>query len=157
MAQPADETQPETLPSTPAENSTSGETEERSVERLVLFSDAVVAIAITLLALDLPVPDAHSGEAFAASVADSGPEYVSFLVSFVVIGRHWLNHHTLFRDVARVDARVIVLNLTWLLMVVITPFMTRLLAEDDIGRSASGCTREPRRCCVSCSRCSGGG
>jgi uncharacterized membrane protein len=135
MAQPAEGTQPETAA---AGTASPAEIEDPSAERLVLFSDAVVAIAITLLALDLPVPDAHSATTFVASVAEFGAEYVSFLVSFLVIGRHWLNHHALFRDVVRIDARVLVLNLAWLLAVVISPFMTRLLSEDDIGQISFG-------------------
>jgi TMEM175 potassium channel family protein len=101
-------------------------------DRLVFFSDAVLAIAITLLVLDLPLPAGHDHDAFMASLVANTPEYLSFLVSFVVIGLHWVHHHGLFRLVARVNGRVTVLNLGWLLLIVITPYTTRLLGEDDL-------------------------
>jgi uncharacterized membrane protein len=101
-------------------------------ERLVFFSDAVVAIAITLLALELPLPASGDHAAFMTSLAANVPEYLSFLISFVVIGLRWVHHHELFRFVARLDSRVTVLNLGWLLLIVITPYMTRVLGEDDL-------------------------
>jgi uncharacterized membrane protein len=141
MVQPADEIPAETAADSPPAGTgpdITAELEARGADRVVLFSDAVVAIAITLLALDLPVPSGHDAAAFLASVAMFGPEYLSFLISFCVIGRHWMNHHGLFRDVVRVQHRLIALNLGWLLMIVITPFMTRVLAEDDISQTSFG-------------------
>jgi uncharacterized membrane protein len=101
-------------------------------ERLVFFSDAVVAIAITLLALDLPLPAGSDQHAFLASLSANRPEYLSFLISFVVIGLHWVHHHELFRFVARLDNQITVLNLSWLLLIIITPFMTKVLGEDEL-------------------------
>jgi|SRR5580704_9876904 uncharacterized membrane protein len=104
-----------------------------SAERLIFFSDAVVAIAITLLALGLTVPSIPSSASNyqIAMALWQRPErlaYLAFLISFVVIGSHWRSHHRLFRYVSRLDQRLISLNLGWLLMIVIMPFATRLIA-----------------------------
>jgi uncharacterized membrane protein len=104
-----------------------GEFESRGVERFALFSDAVMAIAITLLAIELPVPSGDSASALWASVRHEDGHYVAFLISFAVIAASWSDHYDLFRCIARVDARLRVLNSAWLLMIVLNPFATRLL------------------------------
>jgi uncharacterized membrane protein len=100
-----------------------------AAERLVFFSDAVVAIAITLLAFALPVPHVTSSRngALLHALAGKLPAYVLFLISFVVIGAHWRSHHRLFRNVARLDGFVTAVDMAWLLMIIITPFTTKLL------------------------------
>lgn len=99
-----------------------------AAERVIFFSDAVAAIAITLLALALPVPHGGSNAEILRSMARDANAYLAFLISFVVIGSHWRWHHRVFRYVARLDERIIGLNMIWLLMMVITPFAARLLA-----------------------------
>ena len=96
--------------------------------RLEAFSDGVFAIAITLLVLEIHVPEAPEGELWSALV-EQWPSYVAYLVSFLVIGIIWVNHHRLFRSVARADATLLFLNLLLLLFVAILPFPTALLAE----------------------------
>ena len=108
----------------------------RGVERLIFFSDAVVAIAITLLAIDLPVPAGHTLSVFWSSVQDNEDRYLAFLVSFGAIGAAWSDHHDAFRYTRRMDQRLRMLNMGWLLMIVITPFATRLLtvgSNEDAG------------------------
>jgi len=105
------------------------ELESRAVDRLIFFSDAVVAIAITLLAIDLPVPHGSTLHAFWSSVHDNGLHYLAFLVSFYSIAAKWTNHHDAFRYTRRMDSRLRWLNMVWLLMIVIIPFATRLLTE----------------------------
>ena len=78
----------------------------RATERLIFFSDAVVAIAITLLAIDLPVPEEPNAAAFWASARHSTGHYVAFLISFFVIAAAWSNHHDAFRYTIRVDNRL---------------------------------------------------
>jgi uncharacterized membrane protein len=99
-----------------------------SAERLVFFSDAVVAIAITLLALGLPVPHGASPHALFTSLGAHRDAYLAFLISFAVIANHWRSHHRLYRNVVRLDSRIISLNMFWLLLIVITPVATRLIA-----------------------------
>jgi uncharacterized membrane protein len=99
----------------------------RSTERLIFFSDAVVAIAITLLAIDLPVPSGSTMTAFWHSVHGNIQEYVAFLISFYVIANSWTNHHDAFAYVTRVDSRIRIQNFSWLLTIVVNPFATKLL------------------------------
>ena len=106
------------------------EVEEVSAERLVFFSDAVVAIAITLLALGLPLPSGNSNHDVLVSMRDNLPDYLAFLISFVVIAAHWRGHHWVFRYVRTVGP-VMRWNMLWLLFIVITPFATRVLNGDD--------------------------
>ena len=102
------------------------EVELISTERLIFFSDAVVAIAITLLALDLPVPGGATNHELLVSLQTNLNQYVAFLISFVVIAGHWRGHHHLFGYVDRVRP-ILRWNLLWLLFIVIMPFATRVL------------------------------
>jgi uncharacterized membrane protein len=108
------------------------EVEFISAERLIFFSDAVVAIAMTLLAFSLPLPHHIASPASDKTVWDAvwagRTDYLTFLISFVVIANHWRLHHRLFRFVYRLDARIITLNMVWLLMIVIIPFTTKLIS-----------------------------
>ncbi len=97
------------------------------MERLTVFSDAVVAIAITLLALDLPVPEGDTVSAFWSSVRRSDGHYAAFLISFLVIAAAWGNHHDVFRYARRFDPRLRTLNMAWLLTIVLVPFATKML------------------------------
>src|SRR3954466_837343 len=101
-------------------------------ERMTFFSDAVVAIAITLLAIDLPVPDGANSAELMASVGNYAFEYGTFVISFVVIGTHWLGHHRVFRYVRRTDGAIVRLNFLWLLLIVLNPFLTKVLTEGDM-------------------------
>ncbi len=99
-----------------------------SVGRLEAFSDGVFAIVITLLILDIKVPEgAHGrlGEALAAQ----WPQYVAYLLSFLIVGIIWLNHHATVNLVSRADHRLQVYNLGLLLAVSVLPWPTALLAE----------------------------
>ena len=106
-----------------------GEIDARATDRVIFFSDAVVAIAITLLAIDLPVPHGSSVSAFLSSVHANGFHYLAFLVSFWAIAAKWTDHHDAFRYTRRMDSRLRLLNTFWLLTIVIIPFATRLLTE----------------------------
>ena len=103
------------------------EAESRAADRLNLFSDAVVAIAITLLAIELPLPEGGTVHLFWASVRHEAGHYAAFLISFFAIAAAWTDHHDIFRYVRRVDSRLRTMNFVWLLMIVLNPFATRLL------------------------------
>jgi Endosomal/lysosomal potassium channel TMEM175 len=103
------------------------EAESRATDRLTLFSDAVVAIAITLLAIDLPVPEGGTVPLFWESVRHNGGPYAAFLISFFAISAAWRDHHDIFKYVRRVDSRLRTYNTFWLLMIVLNPFATKLL------------------------------
>jgi uncharacterized membrane protein len=103
------------------------QSDARAADRLIFFSDAVVAIAITLLALDLPVPAGKTAQMFWHSVRLDRLHYLAFLVSFLAISVAWSRHHDAFRYLGRVDPRLRMLNMGWLLMMILNPFATKLL------------------------------
>jgi uncharacterized membrane protein len=101
-----------------------------AVERLTFFADAVIAIAITLLALDLPVPTGETNRDLLHFANEHREEYIAFLISFAVIGAYWRSHHRVFRYVTAQDGHLVRLTMWWLLMQVIMPFATRVLTGD---------------------------
>jgi uncharacterized membrane protein len=106
--------------------------EALGLERIVFFSDAVMAIAITLLAIDLKVPEIASSIAAAElprSLSELGPRFMSFLISFFVIGIYWMSHHRYFRFIKRYDGGLIMLNLLFLLFIVLMPFVASLFGQ----------------------------
>jgi uncharacterized membrane protein len=108
------------------------EGERLGFERLVFFSDAVFAIAITLLALEIRVPEIpHGAEAteLPRQLLALWPKYVGFIISFLVIGNYWLAHHRSFRYIVRYDAGLLWLNLLFLMTIAFLPFLNSLLGE----------------------------
>jgi uncharacterized membrane protein len=99
-----------------------------SKQRLEAFSDGVIAIAITLLILEIKVPEG-AGEQLPHRLAQQWPSYVSYAVSFFVIGVIWLNHHALFAHLGRVDRKLMALNLVLLFTIATIPWPTSLLAS----------------------------
>jgi len=99
--------------------------------RVEAFSDGVMAIAITLLVLDLKVPplDAVSPGGLVDALLARWASYVAYLAAFLTIGIIWLNHRTLVDRIARFDARLHWLNLMLLLGVATLPWPTALVAE----------------------------
>ena len=117
----------DTLTRVTGERSASVEAAKSSIDRLTFFSDAVVAIAMTLLALDLPVPEADSGPALLDFVGDHYGEYLAFFISFFVIAQYWRGHHRLYRYVTDAPPRLVAINIYWLLTVILTPYATRVI------------------------------
>lgn len=97
-------------------------------ERLVMFSDAVFAIAITILAIELHPPHAEPA-ALAAALWATWPKILSFGVSFAVIGLYWIGHVRLYRCIADVDAVTVLLNLVLLALISFLPYPTAVLGE----------------------------
>jgi uncharacterized membrane protein len=98
----------------------------REVDRIAAFSDAVFAIAITLLSLQLAVPAAAD---LGSALTHLGSGLFAFVISFLVIGAFWVAHHRIFALVVRHDARLMWLNLFLLFFIVLIPFTTTVLAE----------------------------
>jgi uncharacterized membrane protein len=88
----------------------------------------VFAIAITLLVLEIAVPQVEGSE-LAEALAHEWPSFFGFGLSFITIGIMWMNHHSLFRDIERTDHVLLVLNLLLLLGISFVPFSTAVLAE----------------------------
>lgn len=105
------------------------EEDERGLERIIFFSDAVFAIAITLLALEIRLPEGASGGVTWAALLGLWPKYLSYFISFVTIGGYWVSHHRKFRLIQRYDSRLMWLNLLALAAVAFLPFPTALLGE----------------------------
>jgi uncharacterized membrane protein len=99
-------------------------------DRLIMFADAVIAIAITLLALDLPVPDGNTASELWASVRQDAGHYLSFLISFGVIAALWHEHHRVLQYLERSDSRLRRITLWWLMTIVLVPFASRLLTAN---------------------------
>jgi len=96
--------------------------------RLEAFSDGVLAIAITLLILDVKVPAPRHGSLLAA-LGHEWPSYAAYVVSFLTIGIMWVNHHALFDHVRRADRALLFWNVGLLLTIAFLPFPTSVLAR----------------------------
>lgn len=106
--------------------------ENLGLERLVFFSDAVIAIAITLLALEIRLPalgEELSNAQLLQSLLALWPRYLGYLISFLVIGEFWLGHHRKFRFIVRYDRSLLLLNLLFLMLIAFIPFPTVVLSE----------------------------
>ncbi len=103
------------------------------LERLVFFSDAVFAIAITLLALEIRLPVEATNltnQNLLAVLLSIWPKYLSFIISFLVIGNFWIAHHRRFSLLTRYDNRLLVLNLLMLMSIAFIPFPTSIISEN---------------------------
>ena len=94
--------------------------------RLEAFSDGVFAIAITLLVLDLKVPEEPP---LLDALLHQWPVYVAYLVSFLFILIMWMNHHRMFESIARVDSTFMLLNGLLLLGITVVPYPTNILSR----------------------------
>lgn len=110
---------------------------EFQLERLILFTDAVFAIAITLLVIEIKVPELHHAtEAEAAQgLLRLIPKFIGFFISFFVIAVYWVAHHRIFRFVRRLDNVLIWTNLFFLLGIVLMPFTTAYQSEYSLLRT----------------------
>lgn len=106
---------------------------EFQIERLILFSDAVFAIAITLLVIEIKVPEVEK-----ASISDAAigkgllhliPRFIGFLISFMIIGLYWTVHHKVFVFVDHYTSKLLWLNLFFLLSIALMPFSSGLYGE----------------------------
>ena len=105
---------------------------EFQLERIALFSDAVFAIGITLLVIELKIPEIHenvSDKALLHSLGHLVPKFVGFLISFMLIALFWNVHHRMFGFVTSYDRKLKVLNLVFLFFVALMPFSTGFYGE----------------------------
>jgi uncharacterized membrane protein len=104
--------------------------------RTEAFSDGVFAIAITLLVLEIGVPDTAFDDNLWKAILHQWPSYLAYVTSFLTVGGVWLAHHAIFGRLQSVDANVMRVNLLLLMMVSFLPFPTRLMAEAIHNESA---------------------
>ena len=106
---------------------------EFQLDRLILFSDAVFAIAITLLVIEIKIPEIPEKELteqkMGSALLHLVPKFVGFLISFLIIGQYWTVHHRLFGYVINFNNRVLWLNLLFLLAIALMPFSTGFYSE----------------------------
>jgi len=113
-----------------------------SFERIVFFSDAVFAIAITLLVLEIKVPECLAALGCTGHAVKDWPEpqlqeallemipkFLGFIFSFLIVGMLWIEHHRIFRYITHFDITLIWRNLLFLLFVAFVPFPTALFSE----------------------------
>ncbi len=106
-----------------------GRGDSTGVERVNGFSDAVFAVAITLLILTIVVPEVSDIDRLAQELADLWPKFMGFVVSFFIIGAFWINHHGMFRFMQRTSPGLLWINLLLLMCIVLLPFSTDLMSE----------------------------
>ena len=100
--------------------------------RVLGFSDGVFAIAMTLLVVGIAIPTLSDGGdvgQLADALNDRVANFVSFFISFAVIGRYWAAHHQFFARLARIDNGMIAINLVYLAFIAFLPFPTGLLGK----------------------------
>jgi uncharacterized membrane protein len=99
------------------------------LERLAFFSDAVFAIAITLLVIEIRLPELENEAGLGKALLALFPKYIAFLVSFFVIGRFWIGHHNAFSHMKTCDNRLVLRNLFFLMTIAFMPFPTALISQ----------------------------
>ncbi len=99
---------------------------ESDTSRLETFSDGVMAIAITLLILDVKVP--HLQHGLWHALVEQWPSYAAFATSFLTIGIIWANHHRMFKLIARTTNAFLMINVLFLLVISFIPFPTAVVA-----------------------------
>jgi uncharacterized membrane protein len=106
------------------------EAERRELDRVGAFSDGVFAIAITLLVLNIEVPDVP-GSDLGSAVSDLADDFVAYGIGFAVIGLFWYEHHKLFASLGRASGRLVLVNTVLLALIALMPFTTAVLGRYD--------------------------
>lgn len=101
----------------------------KDTARLEAFSDAVFAIAVTVLVIELRIPDSEPSVPLRESLVALWPSYVAYLAAFLTIFVMWLSHHGLLLWVRRVDGSLLVSNGLVLMLIALVPFPTRLVGN----------------------------
>ena len=109
-----------------------GSAGSKELDRIVNFSDGVFAIVITLLVLDIRVPEIPAdlvSQELPGRITALGPKFFSYVISFLVIAIYWQAHHRVFRPIRSYDSTLLWLNVLFLMAISFLPFPTSLLGE----------------------------
>ena len=106
------------------------EAERRELDRVGAFSDGVFAIAITLLVLNIEVPDVP-GSDLGTAISNLSDDFVAYGIGFAVIGLFWFEHHKLFASLGRANGRLVLVNTALLALIALMPFTTAVLGRYD--------------------------
>ena len=107
--------------------------ESREVDRLGAFTDGVIVISMTLLVLDIQLPNSIGNASDAELLLELGsiwPEYLGYLLSFLVIGNYWMLHTAKFRSLTKIDGPFVWLNIFFLLTIGFVPFVTSVISDN---------------------------
>jgi uncharacterized membrane protein len=104
-----------------------------SASRVVAYCDAIFAIALTLLVIEIRLPESVHSESLWTALWQEWPKFVSFLISFMIISVIWFNHHTMFHYIEKVDHSLLMRNTFLMLNVIVIPFCSSLLGEYAAG------------------------
>jgi uncharacterized membrane protein len=113
-----------------------------TTQRLEAISDGVIAIAATLLVLEIGRVELHDDQSLFDAIVDLWPSFTAYVVSFTVIALIWVAHHSMFERISSVDRPLLFLNLALLLGIGFIPWPTAVLADyiDEGGADASTAT-----------------
>lgn len=108
------------------------------LSRIGAFSDGVMAVAITLLVLNIETPTV-SNDDLPDALVDLSPSLLAYVLSFALIGRYWVIHHGLFATFVRFDGLLLTLNLAFLMLIALIPFATNLVDDYSTVPLAAAC------------------
>ena len=97
-------------------------------ERLISYSDAIFSIALTLLVIEIKLPE-DLGHGLLAALGGSWPSLLSFIISFLIITVVWFNHHEMFHHIRMVDYRLIIYNTLLMLNIIFIPYVSSILGR----------------------------
>ena len=109
-----------------------------STERVIMFSDAVIAIAITLMLLPLASLNLPSNGSLISMVQENAATIGALTLSWVIIASFWLAHHQVFENMIAVNGKILWLNFAWLFAIAVMPLPTNIVMEDDLSPVTMG-------------------
>jgi uncharacterized membrane protein len=101
--------------------------EKIGLDRILFFSDAIIAIAMTLMALEIQLPESVAVEHLRQALTETLPTLQNYMLSFLVVAIYWVEHHRMFKYITGYDGRLVWLNLLFLAMIVLVPAATDLV------------------------------
>ena len=117
--------------------------DQRDLGRIAAFTDGVMAVAITLLVLNIQVPQLEDGQSLGDALVDLLPSLGAYLLAFALVGRFWVIHHDLFERLRGFDRTLMALNLSFLALIVLVPFSAELYdtyTKDALAAAVLGAT-----------------